>query len=377
MRVVINELKVSFIFVETFFNIHQSPNPAQYPLGFFGRVPSYVQAFNQVKALAKPDRSLDFPWPEKSVKHFWFYYLGGKRPDDLSPNQAWNALLPFRERLKWPALSSVLKGGELLLEAFYYPAGVALAVTAQSPGGQSLSAAVKWALKVRFSEEYDVQFPDQSPQKQTLGQLGDAALKRLRSNVLGAEAPLGSAVKAEPFVLTTVVKGDGVNASKKIAEKSTLHRALESLTTGRQLTAHDPLPTLAERSSPNIKKPLLGHALYGDNLGQAVWFPGWFSQPKTNALVLNGYHRNLVMASVHVEVLAQFLNQTSQWIKSGKGLTGLHHWYAKAACETLGRMYRGEPSTYRSWSVRSQLQPYREAILSVCKARDFDCQAFN
>ncbi len=359
MAVDIGQLKLSFVWVETFLNILDAAEPKNYPFGFFGRTPSYRDYYQKISTKSARPGNLEFPWPASTRKHFWLYYLEavGVRPEEMLGNQAWNVLIPFRRRVAGEAKAEWLGPvNKILLESYFYPFGVGLVVTAHLQDQVPLSQAVEWAHKVRHTGKFDFDAGDGNPvQVFSLLDLANVLLGHLKQQALGVEPGLASHRSIEPFTLATVIQGQGVDPQAEIPDQGDIHRTLEGLVSWRATWQADALPPIDQRKL-EIKTSPKGHTLYGDQNGQVVWLPGLFSQPSTIPL-LASYHRNLLLASVHTQSLSSFLKQTSVLFHGGQNLKAIHRWAAEKAYDLLGGLYSGK-DTYKSFSARAQITPY-------------------
>lgn len=364
MPAIIEHLKLSLIWMETYFNVISSTNPQVFPYGFFGRMPPYREYFDKIKASdATRPGLLDFPWPPSTRRHFWTYYLDRSRPGQLSSNQAWKALIPFRGKVPCQASASWLgTNNKLLLEAYYYPFGVTLAITADMRDPRSIKKTVEWAHQVRHSGIFAYRCYGEA-KIDRLGDVADETINVLRSNAIGNVASLGGHRMIVPFTLATVVQGKGIISTNKIPNQSSTHRALDALSTWSTTWSKDPLPDFNTREL-DIKTSPAGHTVYGSAEGQVVWLPELFKRPD-GKIIVSSYHRNLLLASVHTRSLLEFLQQTAQWIQNKQNLTALHRWYAKTAIEILAKLYVGEETTYKTWSTRVQIAAYLPGILQV------------
>ena len=361
----IHNLRLSFIWVETVLNRLE-------------RRSSYKERFDQVLRSGMGLKGLHLPWSELGRHFFWSYYLEHGAPGNISGNRAWKELVPFREKV--PAAVEVCwLQGRLVLEAFYYPHGFALVVTAVCCTDLTLEEAVEKAFEVRRTGRFQVKWvrptgrfqvewdEGEAPEFLSLDAFADKGLTALRKVALGPGAAPG-ARRFTPFTVVTVVRGTGVNPVAPTPNGGEVHRALEAMTTWRPTWRYDVLPNLAEVSL-KIRPAPPSHVLYGHTRGRAVWFPGLFIQKDRRLHSLACYHRNLVFTSLQVESLSGLISETAKQIRDGTPLSAAHRECARRAVGILGRLYGGAPSTYRTWSPRAHIEQ-NDLVMAVNEVRD-------
>src|SRR5215467_13558071 len=118
--------------------------------------------------------------------------------------------------------------------------------------------------------------------------------------------------------------------------------------------------------------PPLGSALYAERRGRAVWLPGLFrtiDNPTTEEALaqskrtskLGCYHRNLLFATVQIEMLSRLMSHTASIFESGKhkvDLTSSHRATAHNGAGQLVKLYLGQKDrgdTWRSSSAQRQI----------------------
>jgi hypothetical protein len=116
-----------------------------------------------------------------------------------------------------------------------------------------------------------------------------------------------------------------------------------------------PLRITPSRSS----SPPPGHILYGGRRGRVVWFPGNFIGVAAYEHTLACYHQNLTMASLQTESLCRMAKDAADLVINNQPLSNCSVAYrtcAQLSAGILGRLYGGTFDTYRSNSVRDQIQ---------------------
>jgi hypothetical protein len=341
----IRDVRLSFIWVETFLDLLAEMVPAEAPLAFLGRDYTYEPQFDVLlrdnRARIEPG-SLSLPWTNIAHQGFWSNYFDNLQP--YNGKQCWQALVPLRRKL--PATSPPWLPGRLLVESFFYPHGTAIVVTATYEGRLTLEETVLMAWKVRKTGKFPAQWLPGISGDVGLRTLTDKAMNSMRTTALGPAARPGVR-SATPFTVLTVVRGSGVDPSVPIPEGGEIHRALEAVTSWSNSWQYDPLPDLDEVSTPT---PYFEDLIYTRKRGHAVWFPVNFTSQEEGIHTLSCYHRNLVFASLTVESLVGLVAETARQLDQGRSLSPAHRQCARRASGILGRLYGGANSTYRSWS---------------------------
>lgn len=368
MAIHIFDLRLTLIWVETYFDLLGDLELETAPLAFLGRRYKFGPKFEQAITSKLELLGLEPPWPEKSKQLFWYYYLEGNQLGLTKGEQAWKALLPLRgkvpAKIESPEFTRFISS-----EVFYYPYGLALVVTWQSQAQLLLKEAIEKVFELRRNYRYQVKWAkDDIAESISLDVFADRAIVTLRQIALGQEAASTARI-SQPFSVFTVVQGTGVDPGESIPSGQQIHRLLEAVTGWRPTYQYDSLPDLAE-ASIKIRRAPQGHILYAGKRGRAVWFPGLFTNKVAGQKSLTCYHRNLVFTSLQTESLSNFIEETAKWIRSGKTLSVTHRECARRAAGILGRLYGGAASTYQSWSSRAQIEQnyFVEAIDEV---RDF------
>jgi hypothetical protein len=363
----IQDVRFSFIWVETAPDLLADPVPSDAPLAFLRRRWTYAQEFDRVIQGGAGSVGLALPWPVRAGRQFfWAYYLEKPIPGDLTGDQAWNALVPFRGKVPakaqapWPP-------EQLFLEAFFYPHGLAFVLTARCCDQLTLQQVVEKAFEMRRTGKFQVKWDNGGVETLSLDMFADKALAALRQVAFGPAAPPGAG-PLKPFTIVTVVKGTGVDPAVPTPDGGEIHRALEAMTSWRPTWMYDKLTEIAA-ASLRIRTAPPSHVLYGRARGRAVWFPALFIPGAEAFHSLACYHRNLVFASLQVESLGNLASETAKQLRQGMSLSAAHRECAQQAAGILGRLYAGA-SSYRSWSPRAQIEQ-NDLVADVNEVRDF------
>jgi hypothetical protein len=376
------DLRLSFIWVETVLDLIRDPVPSSAPLAFLGRSDQYIPLFDKTLQSGMGPEGLQLPWvqQEKGRQFLWSYYLSKPVPGHVSGGQAWKALVPFRGKVPATVEAPWLPG-RVVLEAFFYPHGLAFIATAvcQACPPPTLEEAVENAFEVRRTGRFQVRWDEGGASESLpLDVLADKGLAALRKFALGPGAGPGPGAGAgplTPFTVVTVVRGTSVDRETPAPDGGEVHRALHAMTTWSPYWRGASLPSLDEASLQIKGDAPDNHVLYGRTRGRAVWFPQLFNpETKGRHRSLSCYHRNLVLVSLHVESLSGLVSETAKHIRDGKMLSvGSHDQCARRAVGILSRLYGGvKNDNYRSWSPRAHIEQ-NEFVTAVNEVRDFCC----
>lgn len=359
----ISDLRLSWIWTETFPGLLLDPPELSSRWGAPGDDADYAAAFSKARAKQGP---LKLPWNEDDPKHqhfFWQYYLENTDPFKITPGKALRWLVPLRQP-RLARVSSPNVPGPFFVEAYHYPHGLGVVVGARIKADLPLFDMVEKAFDLARTEMLDVVWEDKAAEQWTLRQFGSAALDRLRAATFGKTTPQGIR-PAKPFTIATAVQGfvaPGTEPAPK--DNPDLHRSLDALASWNPNWKNtDPSP-LAERSI-GLRKSPAQHTLYGLTSGRAVWFPDSFSDKaedenekggRSRKPSLSCYHRNLTFTSLQTEGLARLMDGAKRTWQSGAKISPPMQRLVKFAAGILGRMYGGDKSVYSSFSPAMQLE---------------------
>jgi len=349
----LHDLRLSFIWVETTLDLLDDAVPTDAPLAFLGRRHSYAKHFDQILLSNASHEGLQVPWPRPSGDLFWTYYLKCK-PGRVTGLRAWKALVPLRKVLPAEVKAQWLPG-RLLLEAFFYPHGLALIVTAICQTHLTLNNTVDKAFEIRRTGRFQVKWQGRKTSEYlSLDRLADKGLTKLRKAATGKRVSSGG-MSVTPVTVVTVVRGSGVDPAIATPNGREVHRALEAMATWRPTWHYNDLPKLAQ-ACLKIRTAPPSHVLYGQRRGRVIWFPGLFTQQTKRLRSLSCYHRNLVFDLLQVESLSDLVLKTAEQIEEGQKISVTQSECTRRAAGILCRLYRGAFSTYRSWSSRTHIE---------------------
>lgn len=351
-QVAIRDLRVSFIWVETSFDLLRDAQPSGAPMPFLGRSHLYAAQFAAMPA------GLGAPWPKPSKHNFWRNYLQCD-PFKMEPSQAWRFLVPFR-KVPLP-VGGAVASQRVAAEGFFYPHGIGLVVTVTDTAERKLFDAVAASFLFRTDSSVVIADP-KGGRAVTLDQCADECFDVLRAAAFGAAA-VGGVRSLNPFTVATVVRGEGAGP---LVAGGPVHRALEAWTgwhTSWQTdTLTDPAKAVVATRGGGSR------ALYASRRGRAVWFPERFTVP---GRALSCYHRNLALTSLQVESLGAAVTRTLA-VSGGADLTSLsvhHHESVGHASDMLARFYGGPETMYRGWSAPRQITD-GDLVTPINKLRD-------
>jgi hypothetical protein len=350
MAIEIFNFRLSFIWTETLVQMLDEP-PPDLPFAFLGRNYTYEPVFNACQQGQSGPDGLHLPWPVNARFNFWNYYFEGRQLAEVTGRQAWKALLPFRWLI--PAtLQADWLAGRILAEGFFYPHGLGLILTISCSRSLSLAEMVETGFQIRQREPFEIEWADHSQESLKCDQFANKCLNLMRTRAFGNSASQPKNVV--PFSVFTVVQTNTIEPDQAMPNQVEIQRVLEAVTGWRHTWKNDPLPDfdtvkLDTRTAPP------NHVVYSSKRGRAVWFPTLAELRDPYLHSLGCYHRNLVLASLGVESLVEFLKNYSQDLADGLEISAPRIDCAQRATGILSRFYYGKPSIYRTWSARAQL----------------------
>jgi len=366
MALSITNFRASFIWSETLLGV---PGGTLKPLSEFQFLTwsdQYQERFRGVLDGDDPLR-LDPPWEAHSNQLFWKYYLPGAVLAAVSPKQAWKSLVPLRRGT--PFAVDAGKGATAWLEWYYYPHGIALALTFKYSGARTLQETVDIAWNMRRQGVVSQQTPA-GLKPLSLQVFVDGALKWLRESVLGPNAQPGP--QRGPFTLCTIIRAESDSSLQPIDADPDLHRALEALTSWPPNPEKAKLPDLASACPSHAVGD--DDVLYARDRGRALWFPTLFTptdRPSVRSLAC--YHRNLMFGSMQVDSLGGLVAAVAAELRGGKQIHQLSSTLrtcANNACERLADLFEGDKRrTYRSRSLKWQIQQNDLADLNFLRQK--------
>jgi hypothetical protein len=374
----IKDLRLSFIWVETVLDLLNGTIPKDATMPFLGSSQDYADMHERLAKDEETPLHLKSPWHASEGRSFWTFYLDSKTPPEIIHEKAWKSLVPFRGAVPVKIIAPYPKW-RFVAEAFYYPHGLGLVITAICSATLSLYEAVNQAFGIHGQQDLDFEWKGGPVNSKRLDSIATKCLTELRKAAFGQKAtPAYSTII--PFTVFSVVRGEGASLTNKMVAKSELHRALEAVTGWQTSWASDPLPGdfsdavlkaqkpeqegSAKKKSPNL--------LYGRDRGRAIWRPASFSSQGKKIHTLGCYHRNVVFAALQVESLGDLVSLFAKDLHKGKGpsLPLPYRDCAQFAARILRRFYKGIKPGYKSISARYHIE-HKNLINSIKDIRDY------
>lgn len=361
---ILNDLRITFIWTDTYFDLLMSDDPDTFPHGFLAHGYAYKAQLKTLLAPSKIPSGLTLPWRTVAGQLFWTRYLGDRIPGHIKPTLAWEKLVPLRMR---PQVDLCLKASDTRLrtEAYCYPFGDVLAITLHFQGSLPLDDAVTMAQSCAKEETIEMVAGGQTIAK---GRLNSVARKCLDTICVAAigQASQDSSITADPLTIATVIRGSDVDPAVQLKDhraKDDIQHALEGLANWQPNWKTVTLPSLDEPGillDVSSKRSSPGDVLYAGksqvDRGRVVWFPGRFTLSSVRLNSLACYHRNLMTATAHVESLARFVEQiVARYPGRAYRNRPNVRWCAQNAAIILKDLYEGT-NTYRSWSLHKQIE---------------------
>ena len=159
----IEDLRITFVWIETFFDLLKSKNPDAYPLGFLSHGYSYKAQLKTLLALQNIPSGLALPWRKPAGDLFWMRYLGDRIPGHIKASMAWEKLVPLRGRPKVQLRPQSAKL-KMYTESYFYPFGTALAVSVYLRDNMILEQAVEQAHQFLNDSDFEI-LPDKNRPK--------------------------------------------------------------------------------------------------------------------------------------------------------------------------------------------------------------------
>jgi hypothetical protein len=374
MAVQISCFRVSLIWYETILALLQE-NPPNVPMAYLGRNYRYQPEFDRVNrqqsALFHANAAMRMevapPWPKPVGQKFWSYYLNSRDMGEVSGQTAWNRLVPFRIAPRF-TIAAPAPVQFVLSEGFAFPQGFGWVLTLTCSGDFTPEQAASTAQALRRTCQFDATWENGQTEQCSLDLLSARVMRQLRARIFGREEQ-GSVLSIDPFTIFTVVQADGVDADVPVEFHAPVLRLLEAVTNWRTTWETDPLPQLPTVTIDHRTSPA-GHILFGRSRGRAIWFPSLFPLPE-GALRRNSlscYHRNLVFATLQAESLLGLLAVIVG--SPGSNMPGTLDSCVHNASGIVGRMYGGVADTYRSGTLRAQVdQQSLVAQVNAVRAR--------
>jgi hypothetical protein len=363
----IHDFRLTFLWTETLPELlagAAAPQGSSMP--FLWSQQAYVERFATILQGGLDPLGLQAPWPRPVGDFFWTYYLEDKIPGQIPAEMAWRFLVPLRGRVPAQVEAPWLQNARFSLESFFFPHGLALAVSARIQATVSPEQAMASALQLRRDEKLEIDWTGGGHEALNLDGFSRKALQALRRSVLGSDVQ--APAQSLPFSIATVVRAEGVDAETSFPQGGMLHKVLQGLTTWAPTWQTDALKPLAEAGLPTRNSPP-SYALYASSRGRGIWFPGHYTPAMAQRRSLSCYHRNFVFLSLQVESLAGLVAFAARQLDQGMVLAQQQAACARRAAGLLGRLYGGV-KTYRSRSPKLQMDQ-NGCVAPINTVRDY------
>lgn len=360
----VEDIRLSFIWVETLTGLLASPGRDGASLSFVGSGAGYAAAFDTLLGGGALPEGLEPPWRNLKAQRFWRGYLSRDAGKPLTGARLRRNLVPFRLKLPhtleaaWqPAAGQAPP--QLTLEGFLYPFGIALVVTAQSQGSLTLDETVDLAHRIKRNGRYTISGPGLQKADLPLYAAADRLLAVLRRKALGPDASPGANFDQDPFSVVTILRASGRDAAAVPLAGGEVHRALNALSHWPPNYQQAKLASLEKARRVTDSAMASSCVLYTTRRGQAVWCPDRFGGAPGTQHSLSCYHRNLTLAALQVESLCGLTSAAAEVVRS-QGAAGLPSAFrdcATFAAGILGTLYGGaRGATYCSSSISRHIE---------------------
>ena len=399
----IQDIKLSFLWIETLPELLDSGKLKNAPMSFLRTGGAYAQVFDRLRRGESGPNGLELPWHtpryEEAVKaaqklakemapddppdamkiaetaaalyrdkrdlllrrqRFWTGCLQRLGTDPLTGRNAWRNLIPLRGKPPFKAQPRWEAELPVTLEGFFYPHGIGFVVTAQTWGAFSLEQTVDLAYTLRRNGRYDLRGPGYEHRKEiSLDEVAETGLKTLREMALGPGAAPGIPFDQDPYSLVTIQRASGKDSDAEPVEFQELHQALNAMSRWPPNWRKANLPAFQEATREAQKDAAVSCVLYITRRGQIIWCPDRFGGAPGTETDLPCYHRNQLLAALHVESLSGLASVGAEAVKEKRVnmLPPTLYDCIKYAAGILGTMYGGERKlTYASLSIPRHIE---------------------
>lgn len=367
--ITVNTARLSFVWAELLPDFLSKNAAIEWPFSSLTRSFTYPSLFNEVLVGGDINQKFSPPWLPRKKQKFWMRYLIQGDLKEVRGTQAWSHLVPLRVNNLGFKIAAEWFDGSCFIDPFYYPFGVAVAITFKWKPNCSLEDLQKKAFEFKQGR-YSILGENSPPL--SLERIADKVFDTLRQNALGADSISGHRTIKDPLSLITIVEAEGVTPGQDVRNDKGVMKALEVLTNWPSDVDYLQLPN-PDKVCLSIKSGAsIGSALYARPRGTAVWLPALSlveqnsndrTLPENNqrAEKLKCYHRNLFFASLQTECLGLLISYTAELFEQGKreyDLTQHHRQMVKNAAERLKKLYLGDKEsgdTWRSSCVKRQI----------------------
>ncbi len=308
----------------------------------------YLRAFKRARARSGLPT---LPW-SATFNRFWWYYLKRRDLDKVAGQLAWERLVPLRTttiRLMCSEAPDVRAG----VETFRHPHGVAAIATVSIQQATPLADMVDRLVDAMNSWTY-VARGSTSDEGHKLIWATARCLEEAATVSADADAARIE-LQGEPFTVTTVIHGSGVQLGKKVHGGDLVHKALNGCCTFRRNWRKDtPSPLAPAEMGRQERTP--GNVLYALAHKRALWFPDLFTIPCGPAThSLGCFHRNLALASMQTQSLLGLAQWGAWQVGHRTQLRFDVDEMMRNCARLLGLLYGRVEDMYRSISIHRQI----------------------
>lgn len=311
------------------------------------RSSTYRESFAAAQAADPPTPFLP-PWFSPRGQRYWRRYLEGHWPRDVTPTTAWRNVTPLR--VSSLGLTDAPAKCRVSVDRYVYPHGIGAILEATWYDvaftlDQAIAAGIAFRRKVGVIPGTDL--------PASLDDAVDRISNLEIDSLFGLDRALAP-VPSDPMSICTVVRAEGESA--QAVQGDAVHRRVHALASWSPLWDAAELPELAKATiEGGGEKPYL---LYGTPRSRVMWYPAAFTRADPALHSLACYHRNLALASLQADGLAAMTTYGETLAADGTPLGGDNYDIVRLAATTLGRMYGGASSTYKSRSIVRQIDDH-------------------
>jgi hypothetical protein len=340
--------RLTFIWTETILDAFTGKLPAsQAGLPCAVGADAYKSWFDAAQA-NWPERAKPTPpWPAHRHQNFWARYLqAGESLKGVTGAVAWRNAVP----VLLPAPFDVAFDGDARVhaEGLAHPWGVTFVLNISWPRFPgTLADVTREVVETRRGKRFVL-----GGQKVTLDRVGAEGLTHLREQVMG---PGHAGPRTpEPLSIFAAIRGEGTRDDLDPSTNEDVHRLVQASTSFSQTYDWDALVVLDSGRVAGRKYQPSSHIVFGSQRGRAIWGPAYLAKTHVKATV-GCQLRNLVFASAQTESLARFAAETMEHVSRGGRVAGDLEAAARRAMAVLGQLYLGKDSTYKTGSVKAQV----------------------
>jgi hypothetical protein len=346
----IKDFRLTFVWVETILDPISGAVQLDAPFNFLQKSNVYQHVFAKV-LVGVSGLNLQVPWRTHKEQFFWKYYLSGADLEAVGARQAWEHLVPLLTKLPFSVKN--WKQGNITIEGFYYPHGLALAVTFRVVGSFTLDQVVTLAYAIKDGDEKIPAEGPKGPVVCTLDSLARDAFKYMRES-LGKGINAGK--RRDAFSIFTVVKAQ---PGTLFVSDGPVHQAIQAVTEWPPDWETAGLLPVQDVQVPTKGSDSRGSILFARPRSRGVWLPGLFASNRLKKPSLSCYHHNLVYGCMHVDSLGGLVEGTLGLLKDTPlaNLDPTLKSCARNAIDRLDELYSGDrKQSYRSYSLKKQIE---------------------